>query len=142
MDEYLSELPEDRAEALTTVLTALRKKLPKGLNETINWGMITFEVPLSTYPKTYNGQPLMHTSLANQKNHMAIYLSCLYGDSPRRDEFIEAYKATGLRMDLGKGCIRFKKIEDLPVDLIADFAGKISVEQLCAIHDEQVAGRK
>ncbi len=142
MDEYLSELPEDRAEALTTVLTALRSKLPKGLDETINWGMITFEVPLSTYPKTYNGQPLMHTSLANQKNHMAIYLSCLYGDSPRRDEFIEAYKATGLRMDLGKGCIRFKKIEDLPVDLIADFAGKISVEQLCAIHDEQVAGRK
>ena len=86
--EYLAELPDDRAEALTVVLKALRKKLPKGLEENINWGMIAFEVPLSVYPKTYNGQPIMHTAVASQKNHMAIYMGCLQGDGRGRENFI------------------------------------------------------
>jgi len=142
VDEYLAELPADRAEALTVVLTALRKKLPKGLEENINWGMVTFEVPLATYPDTYNGQPLMHTAVANQKNHMSIYLGCLHGEGRGRQDFIEAYKATGKRMDLGKGCVRFKKIEDLPLDLIATYAGRLSVKQLCDVHDEYAASRR
>ena len=141
VDEYLAELPDDRAEALTVVLRALRKKLPSGLDETINWGMIAFEVPLSTYPNSYNGQPLMHTAVANQKNHMAIYLGCLQGEGRSRENFIAEYKATGKRMDLGKGCVRFRKVDDLPLDLIAKYAGSLSVEQLCAVHDEYSASR-
>jgi len=141
VEEYLAELPDDRAEALTAVVDALRNELPSGLDETINWGMIAFEVPLSTYPNTYNGQPLMHTAVANQKNHMAIYLSCLQGEGRSRDDFITDYQATGKRMDLGKGCVRFRKLDDLPLDLIAKYAGSLSVEQLCAVHDEYAASR-
>jgi hypothetical protein len=140
--EYLDELPRDRAEALSVVLAALRASLPKGLEENMNWGMVTFEVPLAIYPKTYNGQPLMHTAVANQKKHMAIYMSCLYGEGQGRDEFVEAYKATGKRMDLGKGCLRFRKLDDLPLDLITEYSGRLTIERLCAIHDETTANRK
>jgi uncharacterized protein YdhG (YjbR/CyaY superfamily) len=139
VNEYLAELPDDRVEALTVVLKALRKKLPEGLEENINWGMIAFEVPLSVYPNTYNGQPIMHTAVASQKNHMAIYMGCLQGDGRGRESFIEDYKATGKRLDIGKGCVRFRKLDDLPVDVIAKYAGAVSIEQLCAIHDEYAA---
>ena len=142
VDDYLAELPDDRAAALTVVLDALRQSLPSGLEENINWGMITFEVPLSTYPKTYNGQPLMHTAVASQKNHMSIYMGCLQGEGRAREDFIEEYRATGKRMDLGKGCVRFKKLDDLPIDVIAKYAGALSVEKLCAIHDEYAASRR
>jgi hypothetical protein len=103
--------------------------------------MIAFEVPLSTYPNTYNGQPLMHTAVASQKNYMAIYLGCLQGEGPNRDNFIAEYKATGKRMDLGKGCVRFRKLDDLPLDLITKYAGSLSVEQLCEMHDHYAASR-
>ncbi|MFQ5720368.1 MAG: DUF1801 domain-containing protein [Acidobacteriota bacterium] len=100
--------------------TLIRKRLPKGIREVMNWGMITYEVPLTTCPDTYNGQPLMYAALASQKNHMALYLTGCYMRPEIRKQFEDAYKAAGKRLDAGKSCLRFKKIDDLPLDVIGD----------------------
>ena len=132
---YLDSLPDDRRAALTKVRTVIRKNLPAGIVEAMNWGMITYEVPLRTYPDTYNGQPLAYAALASQKNHMAVYLMGIYGDDALRQEFEDAYRASGKRMDIGKSCVRFKRLDDLPLDVIGDAVGALTLEQFLSLHD-------
>jgi len=118
VEEYLSELPDDRKASIETIRKTILENLPVGYEEVMNWGMITYQVPLETYPDTYNKKPLMYAALASQKNHMAVYLSGIYQHEGSRDSFEAAYKATGKRYDVGKSCVRFKKLEDLPLSLI------------------------
>ena len=118
VEEYLLGLPEERRKALETVRQVILDNLPKGYEEVMNWGMITYQVPLEVYPDTYNGQPLAYAALASQKNHMAVYLSGIYMEEQARQDFEAAYKATGKRYDVGKSCVRFRKLEDLPLALI------------------------
>ena len=140
--EYLDSLPEDRRTALTKVRTVIRKNLPKGVVERMNWGMITYEVPLSTYPDTYNGQPLMYAALASQKRHMSVYLMGIYGSDDLREWFEEAYRATGKRMDVGKSCVRFAKLDDLPLDIVGEAVGAVSLDEFLAMHDAAASLRK
>jgi len=133
VEQYISELPDDRREAIKTVRQTILENLPEGYQETMNWGMISYEVPLATYPETYNKKPLMYAALASQKNHMAVYLSGIYISEKRREEFESAYKATGKRFDVGKSCVRFRKLEDLPLPLIGKAIASISVEQFVQI---------
>ncbi|UCH66478.1 MAG: DUF1801 domain-containing protein [Ignavibacterium sp.] len=128
--QYLSELPEDRKKAITTVRKEILKNLPKGYEEAMNWGMISYQVPLETYPDTYNKKPLMYAALASQKNHMAVYLSGIYMSEKARKKFEAAYKATGKRFDAGKSCVRFRKLDDLPVELIGKSIASIQVDEL------------
>jgi len=118
IDEYLAEMPPYRRAAIETVRRVILDNLPEGYEEAMNWGMITYQVPLSVYPDTYNGQPLMYAALASQKNHMAVYLTAIYMDDEARQRFEDAYRRTGMRMDIGKSCVRFRKLDDLPLDLI------------------------
>ncbi len=118
VDQYLDELPEDRRQSLMAVREVILENLPDGFEEAMNWGMITYQVPLETFSETYNKQPLMVAALASQKNHMALYLTAIYMDDQSKQEFETAYKATGKRYDVGKSCVRFKKLGDLPLDLI------------------------
>ena len=85
VEAYLAELPDDRRAAISAVREVILENLPDGYEESMNWGMIAYEVPLSTYPDTYNGQPLSYAALASQKNHMAVYLSGIYMDEDARD---------------------------------------------------------
>ena len=126
---YLEELPDDRRAAIAAVRAVILEHLPDGYRETMNWGMISYEVPLETYPDTYNGQPLMLAALASQKNHMAVYLSAVYADDEARERFEEAYRATGKRFDVGKSCVRFRRLDDLPLDVIGDAIGAVPVER-------------
>ena len=126
--EYLSALPPERRAALETVRAEILANLPDGYEEAMNWGMITYQVPLSTFPDTYNGRPLVYAALANQKNHMAVYLIAVYADEVTREEFVAAYRATGKRMDIGKSCVRFKKLDDLPLELIGRTIAEVSVD--------------
>ncbi|NQV41196.1 MAG: DUF1801 domain-containing protein [Candidatus Marinimicrobia bacterium] len=119
IEAYLSELPEDRVSQITQVREVILANLPEGYVESMNWGMITYEVPLGVYPDTYNKEPLLYAALASQKNHMAVYLSGIYMFEDKAKSFHKAYKETGKRMDLGKSCVRFKKLDDLPLELIA-----------------------
>ena len=129
VEQYLNELPEDRKESLSIVREAIVKNLPTGYVEVMNWGMITYEVPLETFPDTYNGKPLMYVALASQKNHMSVYLMGCYMSPEIRKKFENAYKLSGKKFDAGKSCIRFKKEEDLPLELIGKTIGSMSVEQ-------------
>ena len=139
---YLDSLPDERRTALARVRTVIRRNLPKGVVETMNWGMITYEVPLRTYPDTYNGQPLLYAALASQKNHMAVYLMGIYGSEELRTRFEEAYRATGKRMDVGKSCVRFRHLDDLPLDVLGEAVGAVSLDEFLAMHDEAAARRK
>jgi hypothetical protein len=140
--EYLDSLPDDRRKALAKVRTVIRRNLPKGIVETMNWGMITYEVPLRTYPDTYNGQPLAYAALASQKNHMAVYLMGIYGSEDLRARFEDEYRATGKRMDVGKSCVRFRTLDDLPLDVIGEAVGALTLDEFLAMHDEAASLRK
>jgi hypothetical protein len=128
IEEYLESLPEDRRDAISEVRDAILKNLPKGYEEVMNWGMITYEVPLEVFPDTYNKKPLMYAALASQKNNMAVYLSGIYGDEALRLDFETKYRATGKRMDMGKSCVRFRKLDHLPLDLVGKAIAAIDME--------------
>ncbi len=136
VEEYLVRLPDDRREAIETVRDAIVASLPEGYTEAMNWGMISYEVPLSFYPDTYNGKPLMYAALASQKNHMAVYLSGVYADDDTREAFREAYRATGRKLDMGKSCVRFKKLDDLPVDLIGDTIASLRPDDFIEVYEK------
>jgi len=129
VEEYLAQLPAERAEQLRIMRRVILENLPKGYEEGMNWGMITYQVPLQVYPHTYNGQPLMYAALASQKNHLALYLTGIYLTETRREEFERAYKATGKRYDVGKSCVRFRKLDDLPLDLIGQAIASLPVDE-------------
>ena len=132
IEQYLSELPEGRRDTIEKVRDVILKSLPEGYEEAMNWGMITYQVPLETHPDTYNGKPLMYAALASQKNHMSVYLTGIYMEDVARQEFETKYRATGKRYDVGKSCVRFKKLEDLPLPLIGESVGSLSVEEFVA----------
>jgi len=118
--DYLAKLPPDRRQSIEQVREIILKNLPEGYEEVMNWGMITYQVPLEIYPDTYNKKPLMYAALANQKNHMAVYLTGIYMDEKLNQEFRDSYKKTGKRYDIGKSCVRFRKLDDLPLPLIGE----------------------
>ncbi|GJM20072.1 MAG: hypothetical protein DHS20C14_22850 [Phycisphaeraceae bacterium] len=118
---YLDALPEDRRKALSAVRATIRKNLPKGYAEGIQYGMIGYFVPHSIYPPGYHcdpKQPLPFASLASQKNHMGLYMFCLYNDKGAQDKFARDWKAAAGKLDMGKSCVRFKKLEDVPLDVV------------------------
>jgi hypothetical protein len=140
--EYLSELPAGRREAVEAVRRVVLDNLPLGYEEAMNWGMITYQVPLETYPDTYNGRPLMYAALASQKRHMAVYLTGIYMDAQEQEKFEEAYRATGKRYDVGRSCVRFRKLDDLPLSLIGESIKRWSVEEFIAKVEQSRAAPK
>lgn len=140
--DYLASLPDDRRAAMSTVRAVIRKNLPKGIVETMNWGMIVYEVPLSVVPDTYNGQPLAFVGLASQKNYMSVYLMAIYANDTLRETFEEEYRATGKRLDMGKSCVRFRTIDDLPLDLLGRAVAACSMEEYVEGYDHSMSQRK
>src|SRR5688572_20852610 len=134
-DAYLDELPDDRREVISAMRKLIRKNLPKGYDETVNWGMLCYEIPLSRYPDTYNGQPLAYVSLAAQKNNYAIYLTTAYTDLGLGETLRDAFANEGKKLDMGKSCIRFKKLDDLPLEAIGKFIAATPPDKLIAIHE-------
>jgi hypothetical protein len=135
VDQYLAELPEDRRVAIATVRDAILRLLPDGYEEMMQYGMISYIVPQSRYPKTYNGQPLAIASIGNQKNYMAVYLNNVYSDRGTEQWFVDEYARTGKKLDMGKSCVRFKKLEDLAIDLIARAVARTPVDEFIAAYE-------
>ncbi len=121
-EEYLTELEPKRREAISAVRDVILDNLPDGYEEVMQYGMISYVVPFSAYPETYNGQPLMYIALASQKQYMSLYLTSVYADEAVSDWFRERYLATGKKLNMGKSCVRFRKLEDVPLDLVAEVA--------------------
>lgn len=134
VEEYLASLPEGREEAISAVRSVILDRLPDGYEEEMRWGMISYEVPLAIQPDTYNGKPLMYAALASQKRHMAVYLSGVYSDPEARDDFEQAYRATGKRMDMGKSCVRFRRLDDLPLDVIGEAIARYPVNDFVDLY--------
>ena len=126
---YLAELPAERRKTISAVRAVVRKHLPKGYKESVGYGMICYSVPLSTYPDTYNGQPLCYAALAAQKNYCALYLMNVYGDSSTARAFREGFKKAGKKLDMGKCCVRFKTADDLPLDVIGKTIASTPMKQ-------------
>lgn len=132
VEAYLEELGPERREMIETVRQVILDHLPEGYVEVMRRGMISYEVPLESYPDTYNGQPLSYAALASQKNYVSLYLMAIYGDEALRERFETAYCATGKRLDVGKSCVRFRKLDDLPLDLVPEMIGAVDVDDYVA----------
>ena len=117
---YLAESPEDRRAAISAVRQVVLENLPQGYEEMMQFGMIGYVIPLERYPATYNGQALQYAALASQKNYMSLYLMNVYSDEAVERGFVEWYKDSGKRLDMGKACVRFKSLQDLPIDLVGE----------------------
>ena len=123
VEKYLAGLPADRRGAIEAVRDVILKNLDKDYEEGMLYGMIGYFVPHRIFPAGYHcdpSKPLCYAGLASQKNHMAIYLMCIYGDAGHRAWFTKAWGKSGKKLDMGKSCIRFKKVEDLALDVIAE----------------------
>ncbi len=134
-EEYLASLPGDRREVIAAVRAAVLAGLPNGYEEGIEFGMLSWHVSLAHYPETYNGAPLSYVALASQKNYTSLYLMGIYGDKGNRAWFEAAAKERSAKLDIGKSCIRFRKLEDLPLDLITEAVARIGVDEYISIYE-------
>lgn len=121
--EYLDELPAERRAVIERVREVVLASLPAGYQESINWGMLNYEIPLERYPDTYNKQPLTYVSLAAQKNYYALYLMCVDGDLLGHERLEAEFAQAGKKLDMGKSCVRFRSLDDLPLDVVARVIG-------------------
>jgi Domain of unknown function (DU1801) len=133
--EYLAELPGERREVVSIVRDLILRHLPEGYKEAMSFGMICYFVPLERFPDTYNGQPLGYVSLAAQKNHYALYLMCVYQSAEREKQLREAFKAAGKRLDMGKSCVRFRKLDDLPLETIGELIAATPVDAYVSAYE-------
>lgn len=132
-DAYLAELEPDRAAELGRVRDAVNSAMPEGYFERMAWGMISWEVPLEVSGPTYNRQPLVYAALAAQKNHNALHLNGVYASPERSRRLATAFADAGLKLDMGKSCVRFRTVADLALDAIAREIGSMSPEEFAAL---------
>lgn len=118
VEEYLAELPEDRRAVVAAVRDLVLRHLPAGYVEEMGFGMICYNVPLREYPQTYNKQPLCYAGLAAQKRHYALYLMNVYQDGEEERRLRDAFAAAGLKLDMGRSCLRFRRLDDLVLDAV------------------------
>lgn len=140
VDEYINELPEERQEAMLKLRQILKSNLPKGFEEQMAYGMITYVVPHSIYPNGYHCKPeqaLPFISIASQKNFIALYHMGIYAEAKLLEWFQSEFaKTSKFKLDMGKSCIRFKKPEHIPHELIAKLAGKVSVKDWISVYEK------
>lgn len=137
---YLKELPADQRATVSAVRKAVRANLPRGYEETMDYGMIAWVIPLRRYPNTYNGKPLCCAGLGVQKHGYSLYLMGAYMSPTLAAKLKAGFKAVGKRLDMGKSCIRFKRTDDLPLDVIGMVIAAIPVETYLE-HYERVRGK-
>jgi hypothetical protein len=135
VDAYLLELPPGRREVVAAVRALVNRHLPTGYVETMSWGMISWEIPLARYPATYNKQPLVFAALAAQKHNYALYLNGVYADDARERDLRAAYAAAGRKLDMGKSCLRFKRLDDLLQPALAAVIASTPVEDYLARYE-------
>ena len=138
--QYLAELPADRRAVVARVRDLVNAHLPAGYEESVGWGMICWGIPLARYPDTYNGQPLGYVALAAQKHYYALYLTCLYMDAEQTDRFARAFAAAGKKLDMGKSCLRFRDIGDLPLDVIGETIARTTPDEYIRMYEHARAG--
>jgi len=133
-DAYLASLPEDRRRIVSAVADVVRANLPPGFEEGMGYGMMGWYVPADAFPDTDNGRPLPLAGIASQQRYISLYLVHVYADPELESWFRERWAATGKKLDMGKSCVRFTRLEDLPLDLIGEVIARADVPSLIAHH--------
>lgn len=140
IDAFLETLPEDRRAIMKTMRALILRRLPKGYVETLAGSYLNYEVPLTRYPNTYNKKPLAYMTLASQKSHVALYLVMVY-QSPELTKWLrDAFVQAGKKLDMGKSCLRFKSLDELPLDVIGEVIASTPVDAFIAQHEKGRAG--
>ncbi len=138
-EDYIKQVPEERQDALKKLRKVINDNLPKGFEEGIQYGMIGYYVPHSVYPDGYHCDPktpLPFMSFASQKNSVNLYHSGIYAIPKIHDWFVNEYpKHNSRKLDMGKSCIRFKKVDEIPFDLIADLCKKLTPEEWIDVYE-------
>lgn len=143
VDAYLASLPEDRRAALEQVREVFRANLGPEYREGMQYGMIGYFLPHEVYPPGYHcdpKQPLPFAGLASQKNHMGMYLFCLYAGGEEEQRFRAAWEKSGKKLDMGKACIRFKKIEDVPLEVVGATVRRMTAKKFIAHYESAIKG--
>jgi len=144
-EDYINQVPEERQETLKKLRIVINANLPKGFEEGIQYGMIGYFVPHSIYPDGYHctpSEPLPFMSFASQKNSVNLYHSGIYAVPEIHDWFVNEYpKHCKRKLDMGKSCIRFKKLDEIPFDLIGELSAKLSVDEWVNIYENAVKNR-
>ena len=134
-EQYLAELPGERSAVVAVVRDVIREHLPDGYEEAMRWGMLCYEIPLARYADTYNGQPLGYVGLAAQKHYYALYLMFEHADPGAEERLRAGFAAAGKKLDLGKSCLRFRNLDDLPLDVIAEAVAAVTPEAYIARYE-------
>jgi len=145
VEQYLAELPADRRAALQAVREVILKNLDKDYVECMGYGMMGYAVPHSVYPPGYHcdpKQPLPFAGLASQKGHLSLYLMCTYMNSGEDQWFRKAWARTGKKLDMGKSCIRFKKVEDLALEVIGEAIRRMPAKKYIAMYEANLSTMK
>jgi len=144
--DYISKIPEERQEVFKKIFDTVNENLPQGFKENVSYGMVGWAVPLETYPAGYHcapGSPLPFMGLASQKNFIAFYHMGMYADPELLNWFVAEYpKYSKRKLDMGKSCVRFKKMDDIPFELIAEVSKKMTVEDWINIYETQFKKKK
>ena len=142
VEDYIDQLPEDRKTVVSKIRDVIAENLPEGFSEAMSYGMIGYVVPHSIYPNGYHvdpNLPLPFINLASQKNYIALYHSGVYADPELLDWFVAEFpKHAKRKLDMGKSCIRFKHMDDVPYDLIGELVRRMSVDQWVKLYDAAV----
>lgn len=141
VSEYLASLPEDRRKALNALREVINANLDQGFQEGMQYGMIGYFVPHGIYPDGYHcdpKQPLPFAGIASQKNHMSLYLMCVYGSEEHESWFREQWAKSGKKLDMGKACVRFKKIEDVPLDVIGKTFKRVTLKKYLRHYEDAI----
>ena len=133
--DYLSSLTPEQHSVIEPVRSLILSHLPPGFVETINWGMLSYEVPLETYPNSYNKKPLNYIGLAVQKQYYSLYLMPAYMDQNVYQTLMAAFEKAGKKLSMGKSCIRFKKVEDLPLELVGSIIASHTVSSFISAYE-------
>ena len=139
--EYLAGLPAERRAVVSALRDVVLRALPAGYEERTGWGMLTYVVPLARYPQTYNGQPLLYAALAAQKSHYALYLTAPYQSEAELARLRDGFARAGRRLDMGKSCVRFRRLEDLPLDVVAESIASTPPDAFVAQYEASRAKR-
>jgi len=141
VSKYLAELPAERRQAIGEIRKTILKHLPAGYAEGMQYGMIGYFVPHSVYPAGYHcdpKQPLPYAALASQMNYISIYLMCIYGDPEHQKWFREAWAKTGKKLNMGKSCVRIRKLDELPLDVIGQAIKRVPVKRFIEFYESAI----
>ncbi|MEY3231307.1 MAG: hypothetical protein RL689_1396 [Planctomycetota bacterium] len=139
--DYVASLPPDRRAAVETLRKVVLANLDEGIEEGMQYGMIGYFIPHARYPAGYHcdpAQPLPFAGLASQKGHLSLYLMGCYAQGPWKDRFVKAWKASGKKLDMGAACVRFKSIDQVPLDVVADTIRDMTVDAYIAQYESAV----